>query len=63
MMTDNQVILTRTVCPTCGRIIIEGSLFQTATIRCQNCGDLYEVYPNAAVPMRLTRWQEVVNVR
>lgn len=61
--TKNQSItLTRTICPTCGRILIEAWPKDVLIMRCQNCGDLFRVYSNGAIPMLLTKWQEKINV-
>jgi len=58
---SHTIKLSRYLCPTCKRILIEGELEGTQFIRCQHCGDISEVYDiPGSWPLLIKRWEDDV---
>ena len=57
----HKIKLSRYLCPTCKRILIEGELEGTQFIRCQNCGDISEICEiPGSHPRLIHRWEDDV---
>lgn len=58
------MIIWRTICTTCKKVIFEGNVPKETyiTVRCPNCGDLFSIgdIPHG-MPMLVKKWERIID--